>query len=56
MNRLSTILIVVLLAISRIGDSQEIQDSLKVFRIETSDGNEYIGSILETDSLLTCPF
>lgn len=51
MNRLSTILIIVLLAISRIGYSQEIQDSLKVFRIETSDGNEYVGSILETDSL-----
>ena len=52
MIRLFLILIIALLAISFKGVCQEeIRDSLKTFRIETRDGNEYVGNILETDSI-----
>ena len=48
------ILISLLLLMSRIGFSQEQPDSLKLYTIETSDGNTYIGSIISEslDSLI----
>lgn len=50
MKRLSLILIIALLVINFKGICQD-RDSLKTFRIETRDGNEYVGNILKTDSL-----
>lgn len=46
------ILILFLFVFPEVTSCQNSQDSLKLYRVETSDGNEYVGNILEIDSAI----
>lgn len=52
MKRCLPILIFLLIALGYDVFCQESIDSLKLYRIETTDGNEYVGKIIEVDSLI----
>lgn len=52
MKRFLVLVILSLIMVGKYGFCQESTDSLKLYRIETSDGNEYVGNILEIDSVL----
>lgn len=52
MKRILVLVILSLTMVGKYGFCQESTDSLKMYRIETSDGNEYVGNILEIDSVL----
>lgn len=44
--------ILILLFFSKVSLCQSEQDTLKLYRIETSDGNEYVGNILEINPVI----
>ncbi len=51
MRRFIVILLFFVIIVGNNGFCQENTDSLKLYRIETSDGNEYVGKIVGVDSL-----